>query len=79
MPKSSSKTKDAPAEKSAPKAATKGSSEDRASRDLKTGQTLERAGKTKQAVFYYKDVVKKYPDTEAAKTAAERIKALEQD
>lgn len=44
---------------------------------LKLGQNLEKADKTTAALGYYRQVVKDYPGTPAAKTAAERIKALE--
>ena len=43
---------------------------------LRLGQNLEKAGKTAAALDYYRQVVKLYPDTPSAKTAAERIKAL---
>jgi YHS domain-containing protein len=43
---------------------------------LKIGQNLEKSGKTAAALKQYQDVVKKYPDTPAAKTAGARIKAL---
>jgi YHS domain-containing protein len=66
---------DKPATKPAAKA--KDSPEDRAARDLRMGQQSERNGKTKVALDYYRGIVKKYPDTDAAKTAAERVKALD--
>lgn len=44
---------------------------------LKLGQNLEKSGKASSALGYYRQVVKTYPDTPAAKTAAERIKAIE--
>jgi YHS domain-containing protein len=77
--KSATKTKEAMTEKSASKTATKGSPEDRANRDLNQGRAFERGGRIPQALIYYKDIVKKYPETEAAKKAAERIKALAKD
>ncbi|MDR3635214.1 MAG: YHS domain-containing protein [Isosphaeraceae bacterium] len=43
---------------------------------LKSGQNLEKSGKTAAALKYYQDIVKKYPDTPQAKTAAARIKAI---
>ena len=41
------------------------------------GQNLEKAGKTTAALGYYRQIVKDFAKTPAAKTAAERIKALE--
>jgi YHS domain-containing protein len=73
--KADDSTDDKPATK--PAAKTKGSPEDLASRDLRMGQASERNGKTKIALDYYRGIVKKYPDTNAAKTAAERIKAID--
>ena len=49
----------------------------KAARELQLGQNFEKGGKTKLALDHYKTVVKDYADTEAAKTAAARIKALE--
>lgn len=43
---------------------------------LKSGQNLEKSGKAAAALKYYQDIVKKYPDTPQAKTAAARIKAI---
>ena len=43
---------------------------------LKLGQSLEKAGKLTGALGYYRQVVKDYPATPSAKTAAERVKAL---
>ena len=80
MPKGSRPKADAPAvdDKPAPKAAPKKDSpEAKAASDLRLGQAFERAGKAKQAVDTYKALVKKYPDTTAATTAADRIKALD--
>ena len=57
----------APAAKPATRAATL----------VRLARTLERSGKTEQALANYRQVVKDYPDTPSAKTAAERIKALE--
>ncbi len=81
MPRSSSKKADAPAveetkpaAKSTPKS---GTPEARAASDLRLGQAFERAGKPDRAIDTYKALVKKYPNTDAAKTAADRIKALE--
>jgi YHS domain-containing protein len=50
----------------------------RAASLLKLGQNLERSGKTAAALGYYRRVVKEFEKTPAAKTAAERIKALDQ-
>lgn len=47
-----------------------------AARELQLGQNLEKAGKKTSAIEHYRKVVKEYADTEAAKTAAGRIKAL---
>jgi YHS domain-containing protein len=81
MPKSSAKKPDAPAAaeakpdaKAAPKA---GTDEARAASDLRLGQAFERASKPDRALETYKALVRKYPHTEAAKTAADRIKALD--
>jgi YHS domain-containing protein len=62
-----------------PAAKTKSASspQDLAARELRLGQASEQNGKPKIALDYYKAIVKKYPDTPAAKTAADRIKALE--
>jgi YHS domain-containing protein len=49
----------------------------KAARELKLGQDLEKAGKKAPALDHYRTVVKDYPDTDAARTAADRIKALE--
>ena len=49
----------------------------RAASLLKIGQNLEKTGKSAAALGYYRQVVKDYSNTPAAKTAAERIKALE--
>jgi hypothetical protein len=57
----------------APKPAT------RAAALLRLGRNLEKSGKTKAALSYFRRVVKDYPDTPAAKTAAARIKSLEKD
>jgi hypothetical protein len=45
---------------------------------LQIGQNLEKNGKTDAALGYYRRIVKEYPNTPAAKTAAQRIKALDQ-
>ncbi len=49
----------------------------RAASLLKLGQNLEKAGKTTAALDYYRRVVKDFAKTAAARTAAERIKAIE--
>jgi YHS domain-containing protein len=49
----------------------------RAASLLKLGQNLQGAGKTTAALGYYRRIVKDFAATPAAKTAAERIKALE--
>jgi YHS domain-containing protein len=46
---------------------------------LRLARTLERSGKTEQALANYRQVVKDYPDSPSAKTAADRIKALEKE
>jgi YHS domain-containing protein len=48
----------------------------RAASQLRLGQNLEKTGKTAAAIQFYRDVVKDYPGTSEAKTAAARIKAL---
>jgi hypothetical protein len=49
----------------------------RAATLLRLGQNLEKSGKTAAALSYYRQIVKDLPDTPAAKTATERIKALD--
>ena len=49
----------------------------RAASLLRIGQNLEKNGKNDAALEYYKRVVKEYGDTPAAKTARQRIKAIE--
>jgi YHS domain-containing protein len=49
----------------------------RASSLLRLGQSLEKEGNTKGAIGYFRQIVKEFAGTPAAKTAAERIKALE--
>jgi YHS domain-containing protein len=53
-----------------------GKDEARATSVLKLGQNLDKSGKTAAALPYYRRVVKEFPGTAAAKTAAARIKAL---
>jgi YHS domain-containing protein len=62
--------------KTAP-AKAKNDNETKAARDLQLGQNFEKDGKKTIALARYKKLVKDYPDTEAAKTAADRIKALD--
>jgi YHS domain-containing protein len=66
------------AEKEKPATAA-GKADDASSRAaslLKLGQNLEKAGKAAGALGYYRQVVKDYPGTASARTAAVRIKAL---
>ncbi len=78
MPKSSAKKAEPPAVEKTKAATPKtGSAEAKAASDLRLGQAFERAGKPDRALDTYKALVKKYPDTDAARTAADRIKALE--
>jgi YHS domain-containing protein len=72
------KDKDKPAAK---KDATKpaDSKASRAATLVRLGRTLERSGKTDAALTNYRRVVKDFAGTPAAKTAAERIKALEKE
>ena len=51
----------------------------RAATLLRLGQSLEKTGKTTAALSYFRQIVKDFPATPAAKTAAERIKALDGD
>ena len=44
---------------------------------LKMGQNLEKAKKTKPALGYYRQILKDFAKSSAAKTAEERVKALE--
>ena len=62
---------DAKAEKS------KDEPEVKAVRELRLGQNFEKGGKNALALEHYRKVVKDFPGTESAKTAAARIKALE--
>jgi YHS domain-containing protein len=88
MPKTATKDKDKdkakpstpPAEEPAADSKTakpKSDAETKASRDLQLGQSFEKVGKNSIALTRYKKLIKDYPDTEAAKTAAARVKALE--
>ncbi|MCA1684402.1 MAG: tetratricopeptide repeat protein [Planctomycetia bacterium] len=49
----------------------------RAASTLSLGQSLEKAGRTKGAVDLYRQLLKQYPASPQARTAGERIKALE--
>jgi YHS domain-containing protein len=75
------KAEAAPAAAAEPAAAPKaddgaGKDESRAVSVLRLGQNLEKSGKTASALPYYQRVVKEFPGSAAAKTAAARIKAL---
>ncbi len=48
----------------------------RAASLLQIGQNLEKNGGGEAALTYYRRIVKDYPDTPAAKTAGQRIKAI---
>jgi hypothetical protein len=61
--------------KAAPPAAM--SNEHDADMLLRMGKEAEGKRKPKAALGYYKEIVAKYPESGAAKSAAERIKALE--
>jgi hypothetical protein len=47
-----------------------------AARQLKRARSLEKLGQAKQAAGFYRTIVDQYPDTPAAKTAAERLKSI---
>jgi YHS domain-containing protein len=49
----------------------------RAASLLRLGQNLEKAGKTSAALGYFRRIVKDFPGTPAARTAAARIKVLD--
>jgi hypothetical protein len=72
-PQSKSATNKSAAKSAASKPAT------RAATLLRLGRNLEKSGKTSAALTYFRQIVKDYPDTPAAKTAAERIKDLEKE
>jgi YHS domain-containing protein len=59
-----------------PKTDAAGKDEARAASLLRLGQNLEKSGKTAVALSYYQRVVKEFPGTASARTAAARIKAL---
>jgi len=63
--------------KAAPPPAAK--SPARAATLLRLGRSSEKDGKTTAALGYYRQIVKDYAGTPSAKTAAERIKALDKD
>jgi YHS domain-containing protein len=73
-PKKGAGTAAAPKEKE--KDAAKSKAASRAASQLQIAQNLEKSGKTAAALTYYKQIVKNYPGTAQAKTAAARIKAL---
>jgi CxxC motif-containing protein (DUF1111 family) len=50
--------------------------ERRAASRLQMAQTLEKMGKPQGAVVFYREIIRDEPDTDAARTAAQRIKAL---
>jgi YHS domain-containing protein len=56
---------------------TKETAATKSSRELKLGQDSEKYGRAAEALERYRAVVKNYPGSEAAKTAAARIKAIE--
>lgn len=59
------------------KKAPPSSTANRAAGLLRIGQNLEKSGKTDVALGYYRRIVKDFAGTPAAKTAGQRIKALE--
>jgi hypothetical protein len=65
-----------PAAKGVIAGAAAGKQAARAATLLRLGQNLEKAGKTTAALTYFRQIVKDLPNTPAAKTAAERINAL---
>ncbi|HWE35190.1 MAG TPA: tetratricopeptide repeat protein [Isosphaeraceae bacterium] len=67
------KAKEKPKDAAKPKADDKATV--RAASLLRQGQALDKAGKAAAALDYYRRIVKDFPDTPAAKTAAGRIKA----
>ena len=75
--KASTKAKDAKPPADSKTAKAKDDPATKAARELQLGQNFEKGGKNALALDHYRTVVKDYPDTEAAKTAASRIKALE--
>jgi hypothetical protein len=76
---SKSKPKDAPSEETeSADSPSKPRPADRASSLLQVARNLEKAGKPAAALKSYREIVKSYADTPAAKTAKERIKALEE-
>lgn len=59
------------------KKAPPSSTANRAAGLLRIGQNLEKSGKTDAALGYYRRIVKDFAGTPAARTASQRIKALE--
>ena len=79
-PKARSGAADAPAEsKPSAKSAAKPAPDPatRAASLLSQARAFEKSGKTDTALSYYKRITKEFADTPSAKTAGERIKALE--
>jgi len=70
--------KGAPATSAAPKAqpATKPANDPRATSLFRSGQNLEKTGKTPGAIGLYRDVMIRYPESPEAREAEGRIKAL---
>jgi hypothetical protein len=75
-PRAKMAPKDAPKADAPKPAAPKSTDLSRAASLLRLGQNLEKLGKISGALGYYGRVVKEYPDTPHAQTAAARIKAL---
>ncbi|MEO6808353.1 MAG: hypothetical protein ABI353_04500 [Isosphaeraceae bacterium] len=83
-PKAKTETKSAPAEAEAndeadtpeTQAPAKPAEVSKAASLLTQAYAFERSRKASAAVIYYRRIVKEYPDTPEAKTAAERIKTL---
>ena len=76
MPASKSKAAVVGVEKEKPAAGKTADPLARAASLLKLGQNLEKAGKTAPALGYYRQIVKDFPATASASSAAARIKAL---
>ncbi|MHC5539782.1 YHS domain-containing protein [Singulisphaera rosea] len=75
-PKKAPKDETPPASKSATAAKDPAKA---AAQALRLGQGLEKSGKTEAALRYYRQVVKDFPTTPQAKTAAARLKVLEKE
>lgn len=78
-PEADSTEKDSakPKRKEAPKSKGSANPATKATSLLAQAKALEKSGKTKAALEYFKRLVKDYPDAPETKTAKERIKALE--